>query len=33
LPLADGPIPPNVKNFRGMRLRFGHIFIIFYLSY
>jgi hypothetical protein len=26
-PLAQGPIPPNVKNFRGMRLRFGHIII------
>jgi hypothetical protein len=23
LPLAEGPMPPNVKNFRGIRLRFG----------
>jgi hypothetical protein len=25
LPLAEGPMPPNVKSFRGIRLRFGLI--------
>jgi hypothetical protein len=33
LPLADGPIPPNVKNFRGMRLRFDQITFKLYFSY
>jgi hypothetical protein len=33
LRLAEEPIPPNVKNFRGMRLRFGHIFFKFYFSH
>jgi hypothetical protein len=31
LPLADGPIPPNVKNFKGIRLRFGRIIIKSYI--
>jgi hypothetical protein len=26
LPLADGPIPSNVVNFKGIRLRFAYIF-------
>jgi hypothetical protein len=32
LPLANKPIPPNVKNFKGIRLRFDCIIIKFNLS-
>jgi hypothetical protein len=32
MPLAAGPIPPNVNNFKGIRLRFGHKIIKSYYS-
>jgi hypothetical protein len=33
LPLAEGPIPSNVVNFKGVHLRFAYIPVLFFAKY